>query len=100
MIIPNGTNMMTTQTGLLPLHSSLSQKTQIGSLLKGLNNVSLSLLGQLCNNNCVAVLDKHFLNVYKQGKQILKGSRNWTDGLWDVYVQNNHEKINVMIQKD
>ena len=92
--------MLTTKSGLLPLHSSLSQQAKTGSVLKGLNNVSLLLLGQLCDDDCVAVLDKRFLNVYKMGHQILKGCRNWTDGLWDVHVQRQQEQLNVIIRKD
>ena len=98
--IPNGTSMTTTTTGILPLHPSLSYHATIGNVLKGLNNVSLLSLGQLCDDDCIAVLDKRFLTVYKKGICILKGSRNWTDGLWDVRLKPHYESANVIIRKD
>ena len=92
--------MITTDTGDLPLHPRLSHKAQKGNVLKGLNNVSLLSLGQLCDDDCIAILDKRFLNIYKHGHHILRGCRNWTDGLWDVQVKRQQETVNVIIRKD
>jgi hypothetical protein len=42
-------------------------------------------IGQLCDDNCVAVLDKKQIQVFKNNDCILKGDRNPTDDLsWDI----------------
>ena len=55
-------------------------------MLEGLSNASLLSIGQLCDDDCVAVFDKGHLRIFKQGILILKGQRNLIDGLWDIDV--------------
>ena len=98
--IPNSTNMTTIEKGDLPLHPLLLKKAQTGNVLRGLNNASLLSLGQLCDDDCIAVLDKRFLNVYKYNHHILQGCRNWTDGLWDVHIKKQQETLNVIVRKN
>ena len=66
-----------------------------------LRSASLISLGQLCDNNCDVLLQKKFLHVFKNNKKILHGVRNFTDGLWDIYLkqQSTIPKLNVIIQK-
>ena len=52
-----------------------------------LTSSSLLSLGQLCDDGCIAVLDKHEINVYKGKKKVITGHRNVSDGLWDVPLQ-------------
>jgi hypothetical protein len=51
-----------------------------------MTNSSLISLGQLCDDDCIAVLDKRRLQVYKNNECVLKGNRNPTDGLWDIPI--------------
>ena len=90
--IPNGTNMSTVEQGILPLHQLLSKTAQKGNVLEGLNNTSLLSIGKLCDDNCIAVFDKRHLCICKKGVLILRGTRNWTDGLWDVQIKEKEEK--------
>ena len=46
-----------------------------------LPSASLISLGQMCDNDCIAILDKNDINILKNTKLILKGHRNKTDGL-------------------
>ena len=87
VIVPNGANMRTIETGCLPLHKLLSKHAQKANIVEGLGNASLLLIGQLCNDDCIAVFDKRKLLVYKKGTLILCGRRNWNDGLWDVDIK-------------
>ena len=98
--IPNGDHMKTIEYGTLPLHHSLSTTAKQGNVLKGLNNASLLSIGQLCDDECIAVFDKRHLHVYKHGTLILKGNRNWTDGLWDVEIKSQQQQLNVIVRKD
>ena len=53
-------------------------------VLPGLKSSSFLSLGQLCDDNCNILLTKHHLHTIKNGKEILRGYRNYQDGLWDV----------------
>jgi hypothetical protein len=41
-------------------------------------------LGQLCDNNCIAIFTKQKMHVYKDKTCVLSGTRNHRDGLWDI----------------
>ena len=43
---------------------------------------------------------KFKLRIYKQGRLILTGTCNWTDGLWDVVLPQCQQSINKHIQWD
>ena len=98
--IPNGANMRTIESGLLPLHTILSDKARTGNVIDGLNNASLLSIGQLCDDNCIAVFDKRCLHIFKNGILVIWGLRNWTDGLWDVTIPQRKDNMNMIIRKD
>ena len=83
MILPNDDVIQATSTGQLQLHPDLSSHAQKAHLLPNLGTSLLSL-GQLADNGCVILLDKSKLNVFKNFKLLLKGTRNLRDGLWDI----------------
>ena len=62
-VLPNNTTIAASAQGDLPLHQCLTPKALIYPHLK---SESLLLIGQLCNDGCVAVFDKEKLNIYKQ----------------------------------
>ena len=83
--LPDGAQLQPTHVGHLPLpHSKLSNQATTAHVFPGLNNASLLLLGQLCDDNCIAILDKHKLQIIKDTNIILTGKRNTRDGLWDI----------------
>lgn len=66
-----------------------------------LHNESLLSIGQLCDEGCIAIFDKHNLSILKNGKILLSGKRNWSDGLWDVpFTTTGSQKINYIISRD
>jgi hypothetical protein len=84
--LPDSTNIQATQSGQLPFHPSLSHRAKTAHILAGITDSSLISLGQLCDDDCVAILDKHKLKVFKDSTCILAGTRNTQDGLWDIPV--------------
>ena len=99
--LPDGTAMSTLETGILPLDQFLSKTAKTGNVLQGLTNSSLLSIGQLCDDNCIAVFSKFKLNIYKQGQRVMTGVRNWTDGLWDVIVPaENCQNFNMIVRRD
>ena len=75
----------TSHSGLL-LYDSLSNEAKISNILPQLQSTSLVSLGQLCDDDCEVNLYKKFLHVIKGQKEIMKGCKNSTDGLWDIPI--------------
>jgi hypothetical protein len=84
VMLSDSTNIQATHSGQLPLHHSLSSTAKRAHILDGITNSSLVSLGQLCDDDCIAVLDKKTLKVFKSNECVLQGARNRTDGLWDI----------------
>ena len=55
-------------------------------IFDGLQSASLISLGQLCDDECVAILDKNEIIVLKVKTLILKGHRNKTDAVWGIPI--------------
>ena len=55
-------------------------------IFDGLHSDSLISLGQLCDDECVAIFDKNEIDILKGKTTILKGHRNKTYGLWDIPI--------------
>jgi hypothetical protein len=86
VMLPDSTHVQATQSGLLPLHRSLSKTAKTAHVLDGMTNSLLISIGQLCDDDCVAILDTRRPQVFKNSQCILMGPRNKTDGLWDIVL--------------
>ena len=73
--------MNATNTGNIPLSGNLSLHAKKSHIFYGLNSASLISLVQLCDNECITILDKNEINVVKYSKLVLKGHRKKADGL-------------------
>lgn len=56
--------MSTIESGILPLHGLLSNTAKKANVLDGLNNASLLSIGQLCDDDCIAVFNKRYLHIF------------------------------------
>ena len=66
-----------------------------------LRSESLLPIGQLCDAGCIAIFDKHYLQIFKDERLVLSGQRNKADGLWDVPFNNSsNTKMNYIISKN
>jgi hypothetical protein len=85
--LPNNTTMQTQLRGHLPISNIPKQATQ-AHVFKDLQSASLLSVGQLCDSDCTAVFTKTDLQIFDTNKQvIIRGTRNFQDGLWDVHLQ-------------
>ena len=100
--LPDGKTLQALESGTMPLHNLLSLAAKEAKVLTGLSNSSLISIGQLCDDGCVAVFDKTKLRIYKNGQLVLTGTRNWTDGLWDIVIPqpNLHHSVNFITRHD
>ena len=81
--LADNSTIKSTAVGTLPLTTLLSTQAKEAHVFSELQHPLLSL-GQLCDDNCDILLTKSKLIAKKNNKIILMGSRNKTDGLWDV----------------
>ena len=96
--LPNNSKIRASVQGKLPLNPNVTLQALV---YPHLLNESLLSIGQLCDEGCIAIFDKHNLSILKNGHIILSGKRNWSDGLWDVpFTTTGSQKINYIISRD
>ena len=78
--------MNATKILIIPLSRSLSIHVKKAHVFYGLHRASLISLVQLCDNDCISILDKNDINILKNNTLVLKGHRNNIDGLWDIPI--------------
>ena len=83
VMLPDQTALQANACGRLPI-SELSTDGNKVHIIPGIKTASLISLGQLCDDNCIVELRKEAMNVTKNDKIILRGTRNHLDGLWDI----------------
>ena len=81
--LPNNATLNSTKEGQLPI-TQLDKNARKVHILPALTNASLLSIGQLCDNQCLAIFTKYHMYIIKYGHTLLKGNRNFMDGLWDV----------------
>ena len=85
IILPNNQEISAHATAQLPIPQFSKNATKT-YLLKELKNTNLISLGQLCDNGCYVLLTHEKLYVCKNKNILLQGSRNTSDGLWDILL--------------
>ena len=63
--LPDNKYIRTSSTGLLPFEEYLSEDTKQALIYPDLKNASLLSIGQLCDDNCLALFTKYFLWIIK-----------------------------------
>ena len=106
--LPNNEILKNKISGYIPIKQLLAPGQQ-AYVLPTLTNTSLLSIGQLCNDNCIAIFTKEKMLIIQQGQIILTGMRNYTDGLWDVLCKKSSQqahkytatnKLNVLTSHD
>jgi hypothetical protein len=68
----------------IPLAPELSADAKTGHLFNDLQSGTLISLGQLCDDECVALFTKYDVKIYKHGQVIIVRKRNPMNGLWNI----------------
>ena len=74
--LPDNSTISSTEQGQLPLHSSLSNKALMISIVPGLQSSYFILLGRLCEDDCDVLLNKISLFVVIYDELMMEGFRN------------------------
>ena len=87
VILPGADSLEPSNQGILPLSNKLSKQAKTPTTLPKLKSSSLISLGQLCDDDCVILLNKKKLYAIKEKVIVLEGNRNYIDGLWYIPIQ-------------
>ena len=60
-------------------------------VLPHLQNKSLLLIGQLCDDDCTTIFTKMHVHILKNNDIILRDNRKMTDNIWDISLPTKHE---------
>ena len=64
--LPNNATINATKTGSIPLSIRLSTHAKKSHVFVRLNSASIISLGQLCDDECIDILDKNDINILKK----------------------------------
>lgn len=82
--VANGETIETTKRAVVPLATELSTPAKVGHIFDSLKSGSLISIGQLCDDDCVALFTRYDVKIIKNGQVIIIGKRNATNGLWNI----------------
>ena len=109
--LPDNAMLSSSHSGQLDI-PKLSIDAKTAHILPGLADTSLLSLGQLADDGCIILLNKQYLQVFKNFELILQGFRNKNDGLWDIpfptnttpatnhHQITNHNTLNIITRKN
>ena len=86
VLLASGSAMRSQLQGTLPLSAMLSSKAQSAYVLDELQTGTLISLGQLCDDDCIAIFNKYKVRFTKENKVIITGKR-MTNGLWSIPIK-------------
>ena len=81
----NGDTMQSTHIANMNL-PTLSSEAKIGHVVPYLSSVSFLSIGQLYDDNCLALFAKEKVFIFKKNTSLLKGQRNHFNGMWTIPV--------------
>ncbi len=73
--------------GILPLSEEVSDAAKTAMILPNLRSASLISMGQLCDDGCDILFNKHVLVVMKNKRVVLRRIRIRRFNLWDILIQ-------------
>ena len=76
--------MQAHKTGILPI-PGLTVQAQTATLFEKLR-VPLISLGQICDDDFIITLHKNWIKIHRDEREIIKGTRNARDGMWEILI--------------
>ena len=77
--------MSPTKKSILPFANTFTRNAKIAYSFNNLKSGSLILIGQLCDDDCIAIFSKYDVKIIKKDKVLIKGRRT-PNGLWKIPI--------------
>ena len=90
--VADGRIMTPTKKCILPLPAKLRDKAKVAFSFDNLQSGSLISIGQLCDDDCIAIFSKYDVQIIKDGQVLIKG-RQTDNGLWNIPLSETPESI-------
>ena len=81
--VADGRIMVPTKKAILPLPAKLRDKAKIAFSFQNLKSGSLISIGQLCDDDCIAIFSRYDVQIIKDHQVLIKGKRT-DNGLWNI----------------
>ena len=81
--VADGRIMTPTKKCILPLPAKLRDKAKVAFSFDNLQSGSLISIGQLCDDDCIAIFSKYDVQIIKDKQVLIKGKRT-DNGLWNI----------------
>ena len=88
--VANGNIIKPALRATLKLSNKISTKAQSSHVFNDITTSYLISMGQLCDDNCVAIFTKFDMKILKDNQIIITGLRDRTNGLWNIPLDPNH----------
>ena len=75
MAVADGRVMSPTKKAILPLSHKLTPKARVTFNFDNLQIVALISIGQLCDDDCIAIFSKYDVQIVKHNEIIIKGTQ-------------------------
>ena len=90
-MIPNGANITAHARYNLQLQN-VSQQASEANILPSFKHLLLSV-GQLCDDDCIAIISKHQCTIYnKHNQPAVMGIQNHTTGLYEQHISTHNNQ--------
>ena len=87
--VADGRIMTPTKQASLPLSNAFSRNAKIAYSFSNLQSGSLISIGQLCDDDCVAIFSRYNVKILKNNKVLIRGKRT-DNGLWQLPLSADH----------
>ena len=89
--VADGRIIVPTKKALLPLPIEFTRNAKIAYSFNNLQSGTLISIGQLCDDDCIAIFSKYDVKIIKNNKILIRGRRT-QNGLWKMPIARAHSK--------
>ena len=87
--VADGRIMSPTKKASLPLPKGFTRQARLAYSFNNLKSGTLISIGQLCDDDCVAIFSKYDVKIIRNNKILIRGRRT-DNGLWKLPIGSNH----------
>ena len=92
MAVADGRIISPTKKAILPLSNELNEKARVAYSFDNFKCGSLISIGQLCDDDCVAIFTKYDVQIIGRNEILIRGKQ--TDNvLWNIPLSNNQPTL-------
>ena len=90
--VTDGRIISWTKKAILSLSNKLTEKASVAYSFDNLKIGSLISIGQLCDDDCIAIFTKYDVQIIQRNEILIRGKRT-DNGLWNIPLSNNQPTL-------